>query len=51
MVEEDEQGRYRQVLQGNYRVIYRHDPAAHSATVITVIHARRLLDAGGVENP
>lgn len=43
-VEEDETRRYRQVLQGNYRVIYRYDSASDVALVITVIHAARLLD-------
>jgi mRNA-degrading endonuclease RelE of RelBE toxin-antitoxin system len=43
-VEEDELHRYRQVLQGNYRVIYRYDPTTDVATFITVIHAARLLD-------
>lgn len=43
-VEEDELRRYRQVLQGNYRVIYRYDSTTDVATVITVIHAARLLD-------
>ena len=43
-VEEDESHRYRQVLQGNYRVIYRYESAERTAYVITVIHAARLLD-------
>lgn len=43
-VEEDELHRYRQVLQGSYRVIYRYDAATDVATIITVIHAARLLD-------
>jgi toxin ParE1/3/4 len=43
-VEEDESRRYRQVLQGNYRVIYRYDPGADAVLIITVIHAARLLD-------
>jgi toxin ParE1/3/4 len=43
-VEEDERRRYRQVLQGNYRVIYRYDPETNVMQVITVIHAARLLD-------
>jgi addiction module RelE/StbE family toxin len=41
---EDDQQRYRQVLLGNYRVIYRYDNAANIVYVITVIHAARLLD-------
>lgn len=43
-VEEDESHRYRQVLQGNYRVIYRYEPTEGAAYVVTVIHAARLLD-------
>lgn len=43
-VEEDELHRYRQVLQGNYRAIYRYDAATDIATIITVIHAARLLE-------
>jgi toxin ParE1/3/4 len=43
-VEEDESHRYRQVLQGNFRVIYRYEPGGGTAYVITVIHAARLLD-------
>ena len=43
-VEEDELKRYRQVLQGNYRVIYRHNPAHGIVYVVTVLHAARLLD-------
>ena len=43
-VEEDDKQRYRQVLQGSYRVIYRYESAANTAFVIAVIHAARLLD-------
>jgi plasmid stabilization system protein ParE len=43
-VEEDDQQRYRQVLQGNYRVIYRYESASNTAYILTVIHAARLLD-------
>jgi addiction module RelE/StbE family toxin len=49
LVEEDERGRYRQVLEGNYRVIYRHDTDTNQAFVITVIHAARLLDPDRLE--
>jgi len=49
-VEEDESHRYRQVLQGNYRVIYRYDPNANAAIVVTVIHAARLLDPDMIDN-
>ncbi|MEX2174488.1 MAG: type II toxin-antitoxin system RelE/ParE family toxin [Pirellulaceae bacterium] len=43
-VDEDETRRYRQVLQGSYRIIYRYEPAAKTAFIIAVIHAARLLD-------
>ena len=43
-VEEDERRRYRQVLQGNYRVIYRYDQKIKTVFVVTVLHAARLLD-------
>jgi plasmid stabilization system protein ParE len=43
-VEEDESHRYRQVLQGNFRVIYRYERALDTAYVVTVIHAAKLLD-------
>ncbi len=49
IVEEDDRQRYRQILQGNYRVIYRHEPFANFAFVITVIHAARLLDPDHLE--
>lgn len=48
-VEEDEARRYRQVLQGNYRVIYRFEPDDHLVFIITVIHAARLLDPDALE--
>jgi toxin ParE1/3/4 len=48
-VEEDDTRGYRQVLQGNYRVIYRYDPAANTAFVVTVIHAARLLDTDAID--
>lgn len=43
-VEEDDEHRYRQVIQGNYRVIYRYDAESNIVSIITVIHAARLLD-------
>jgi plasmid stabilization system protein ParE len=43
-VEEDDHQRYRQVLQGNYRVIYRYETSINTAYIMTVIHAARLLD-------
>ena len=48
-VEEDDSRRYRQVLQGNYRVIYRFDAASDTAFVVTVIHAARLLDPDSID--
>lgn len=48
-VEEDELHRYRQVIQGNYRVIYRYDKQLERVTVVTVIHAARLLDDDNLE--
>ena len=47
-VEEDESHRYRQVLQGNYRVIYRYEAAEQMVFVVTVIHGARLLDVDGL---
>src|SRR5687767_1514967 len=49
-VEEDESYRYRQVLQGNYRVIYRFQPGDNLVFIITVIHAARLLDPDTLES-
>jgi len=48
-VEEDDSRRYRQVLQGNYRVIYRYDAGSDTAFVVTVIHAARLLDPDSID--
>ncbi len=50
-VEQDDRRRYRQVLQGNYRVIYRYEPATKAVAVVTVIHAARLLDPDSMDNP
>jgi toxin ParE1/3/4 len=44
LVEEDSQGTYRQLLHGNYRLIYRVDDTAKVVRIVTVIHAARLLD-------
>jgi toxin ParE1/3/4 len=44
LVEEDSQGIYRQLLYGNYRLIYRVDDAAKVVRIVTVIHAAQLLD-------
>jgi len=43
-IPEDERSVYRQVLQGNYRAIYRYDTNANQVLIVTVIHAARLLD-------
>jgi len=43
-LEEDEARRYRQILHGSYRVIYRVDDASSVIRVITVIHGARFLD-------
>ena len=51
LVEEDERRRYRQVLLGNYRVIYRYDQEEKTAIIITVIHAARLLDTDELDKP
>ena len=42
-VAEDESRRYREIRQGNYRIIYRTD--AKTVYVVAVHHAARLLDA------
>ena len=34
---------HRELLLGNYRIIYRYDPAVHSVIVVTVVHGSRLL--------
>ena len=47
LIPEDEGGHYRQVLQGNYRIIYRFDGEA--VYLIAFYHAARLLDAEGLE--
>ena len=44
LVEEDARGIYRQLLHGNYRIIYRADVEAKVVRIVTVIHAARLLD-------
>ena len=44
LVEEDTRRIYRQLLHGNYRIIYRIDSEAQVVRIVTVIHAARLLD-------
>ena len=46
-VAEDESRRYREVRQGNYRILYRTD--GKSVYVVAVHHAARLLDAGDLD--
>lgn len=35
---------HREVISGNYRVIYRYDAAADEIKIVTVVHGRRLID-------
>ncbi|MBC7856167.1 MAG: type II toxin-antitoxin system RelE/ParE family toxin [Pirellulaceae bacterium] len=44
LVEEDARRIYRQLLHGNYRIIYRIDSELKVVRIVTVIHAARLLD-------
>ena len=44
IVPEDQSRGYRQLLSGNYRVIYQIDEPSTAIRIITVIHAARLLD-------
>lgn len=44
LVDEDARGIYRQLLHGNYRIIYRVDAGMKIVRIVTVIHAARLLD-------
>ena len=41
IVPEDETGRYRELIVGNYRVVYRTEE--DTVTIMTVIHGARLL--------
>lgn len=34
---------HREVIVGNYRVVYRHDPNANKVNIISVVHGSRLL--------
>ena len=47
VVPEDDTGTYRQILQGNYRVIYRVDGDA--VYLISLYHAARLLDTDALD--
>ena len=40
-VPEDNSGRYRQLLEGNYRIIYRHEEK--SVIIVSIYHAARIL--------
>ena len=44
---EDETGTYRQILQGNYRIIYRIE--SNAVYLIALYHAARLLDTDGLD--
>ena len=44
---EDETHTYRQVIQGNYRVLYRTD--GETVFVVTIHHAARLLESENLE--
>lgn len=46
-VPEDESRTYREVRQGNYRILYRTD--AETVYVVGVHHAAKLLDAGDLD--
>jgi mRNA-degrading endonuclease RelE of RelBE toxin-antitoxin system len=41
--------RYRQILQGNYRLIYRYDEKQQTVFAVAVVHAARLLDPDSLE--
>lgn len=43
-IAEDDRQIYREIIQGNYRVIYR--VAGDTVFIVTVYHAARLLDRG-----
>ena len=47
IVPEDDSRTYRQLTQGNYRIIYRFD--GQTVYVLAVHHAARLLDVGRLE--
>lgn len=42
LIAEDDRGIYREVIQGNYRIIYR--PAGNEVFIVAVYHGARLLD-------
>jgi plasmid stabilization system protein ParE len=46
-IAEDTTQTYREVLQGNYRIIYRYD--GRVVTIVTLMHAARLLDADDLD--
>ncbi len=46
---EDESQIYRQLLQGNYRIVYRFSAADSTVYIVAVHHAARLLDPGKLE--
>ncbi len=38
----------REVIEGNYRIIYRHNPGKKRCEVLTIFHAARLLDSHSI---
>ncbi len=40
---------HREVISGNYRVIYRYDAAAGEIKIVTVVHGRRLIDKASLD--
>lgn len=49
LIDEDDSGTYRQVLQGPYRIIYRVE--AERVYIVTVHHAARILSGDFIESP
>jgi toxin ParE1/3/4 len=45
-VPEDTSGRYRQLIEGNYRIIYRRE--AEAVIICSIYHAARLLGPGNL---
>lgn len=51
LVPEFPTGRWREILTGNYRVIYRPDPDRHQIVILAVVHGRRLLRESMIVEP
>jgi toxin ParE1/3/4 len=47
LIAEDDTETYREILQGNYRVIYRSEP--EQIIIVAVYHAAKLLDAADLD--